>query len=85
MLTKQDLKSISVLLKVQKTELVEELVEDLDTRFNKKLELRLAEQTKEILKGIAQYIQENLIPLFDDHETRIKHLEKHTNHPPVVI
>ncbi len=63
MLTKQDLKSIAVLLNVQK----EEILDEVDKRMDKKFKF----YTQEILKGIAEYIQENLIPLFDDHERRI--------------
>jgi hypothetical protein len=75
MLTKSDLKSIGLLLKIQK----EEMVEEVDKKLDKKFEIH----TKEILKGIAEYIQENLIPLFDDHESRISKLERHTSHPPI--
>ena len=81
MLTKQDLKSLAKLLKFQK----EEIIGEVDKKFDLKLTEKLAQQTKEILKGVAVYIQDALIPLFDDYEKRISHLEKHTNHPPVTL
>jgi len=52
MLTKQDLKSIALLLRIQK----EEILDEVDIRMDKKLEEKLTEQTKEILQGIAAYI-----------------------------
>lgn len=60
MLTKQDIKSISLLLQTQKEEILVEM------------EIKFSVHDKEILRGIAVYIQDNLIPLFDDH-----------HHPPV--
>jgi len=73
MLTKQDIKSIALLLQTQKEEILLEM------------EKKFTVHDKEILKGIAEYIQDELIPLFDDYESRIKHLERHTNHPPAIL
>lgn len=64
MLTKQDLKSIAQLLKIQK----EEILDEVDTRMDKNLDKRFKIQTEELLKGIDQFIQDNLIPLITKKE-----------------
>jgi hypothetical protein len=85
MLTKQDLKSIGVLLKVQKEELVDEVVDKVVDKVDKRLDEKFETHTKEIIKSIADYIHDALIPLFDDHESRISKLERHAGHPPISV
>ncbi len=46
--------------------------------FDKKLEA----QTKTMLDGVADYINDALVPILDKHERRLEHLEEHTIHPP---
>ncbi len=75
MLTKIDLKSIALLLKVQKEEILDE-VDKRFANFDKKIDSKLKAQAEEIIRGVGEFIQDNLIALFDDHDARLTKLEK---------
>lgn len=36
----------------------------------------------EIIKSVADYVDENLMPILDQRIKRLEHLEAHTAHPP---
>lgn len=46
------------------------------------LDHKIEETKAEIVKSIADYVDESLMPILDQHIKRLEHLEAHTTHPP---
>ncbi len=79
-------------LLVEMSKLGKELLDKMDEQrqelFNKMGDQReeligaLRQQKKEIVNEISDLLHKSLLPLFDKHEKRLEHLERHTIHPP---
>lgn len=77
--TKEDLKNE---LKEFKKEFKEELIEDFKKIFATKEDLQTMK--KDILDGVAEYLESRIITILNGHEVRIDRLEKHAGgFPPV--
>ncbi|OGG24633.1 hypothetical protein A3A79_05650 [Candidatus Gottesmanbacteria bacterium RIFCSPLOWO2_01_FULL_43_11b] len=71
--TKQELKDE---LRYQK----EEIIAKMDGRFaklGKAIEEKIEKMKDDIIKQVGKFIAQAVLPITDDHETRIKKIEKH--------
>jgi hypothetical protein len=57
-------------------------IKKLKTIFATKDDLK--ELKKEIIKGVAEYLENRIIPLLNDHDKRIDRLEKHVGGFPTI-
>ncbi len=66
-------------------ELTSKFIVIIDERLEKQTEIfnqKLDEMKEYILKGVADFMADNLMPVLDKHDTRLERLERHTSHPP---
>jgi phage shock protein A len=66
---------------------LDQKIQQLEARMNEhfaSLDHKIEETKAEIVKSIADYVDESLMPILDQHIKRLEHLEAHTTHPPGV-
>ena len=64
---------------------LDETIEEVNTKLDatkKYFDVKLDKTKEEIIRGVAEFVADTLNPMFDNHETRLEHLESHTTHPP---
>ena len=83
-MTQDEIKQIGELLNLKIGKL-DQKIQQLESHMNEQfaaLDHKIETTKTEIIKSVADYIDESLMPILDQHIKRLEHLEGHTTHPP---